>query len=62
MTPKSPGTNSPLRRSTKAALKRVKKLAAKYVAEGMSEKAAMEKAYDVLRDNPRRDWRRKMKK
>jgi hypothetical protein len=62
MTVRAPGTNSPLRRTTKAALARVKKLADKYIAEGMTPQKAEEKAYQDLRDNPRRDWRRKARR
>jgi hypothetical protein len=50
--------NVVLRRETKKAIKRIAEVTDKYVAEGMSRKAARQRAIDEARDNPRRDIRR----
>jgi uncharacterized protein YoaH (UPF0181 family) len=46
------------RRATKKALERIERQIQKYMAEGMSRKAAAERAYKEARDNPRKDFRR----
>ncbi len=58
MTVRSSGTNSPLRRRTEEALKRRADLIARYVAEGMTEAEAAERAQNEMRDNAKGDWRR----
>jgi hypothetical protein len=50
-------SNSPLRRTTRKALKRLETLAAKYEASGLSKKKAKEKATAELRANTRADWK-----
>ncbi|MDE2163679.1 MAG: hypothetical protein KGJ53_11000 [Alphaproteobacteria bacterium] len=44
------------------AMPRLKKLVEQYMAEGMTKSAAETKAYETLRHNPKRDWRRKKAK
>ena len=58
MTVRASGTNSPLRRRTSKALARRAELVAKYVAEGMDEEAATERAQREMRENDKGDWRR----
>lgn len=58
MTVRSPGTNAPLHRRTQKALERKEKLIAQYVAEGMTEAEATERAQAEMRDNDKGDWRR----
>ena len=58
MTPRATATGSPLRSRARKALKRVEELAERYQAEGLSPEEAKSKAYEVLRDNPKGDWRR----
>jgi hypothetical protein len=52
------GSNSQPRREEKKALKRRKELAAKYMANGMTEEAANQRAQLDMRDNSRRNWRK----
>jgi hypothetical protein len=58
MTARSPGTNAPLLRRTAQALKRRELLIAQYIAEGMTEDEASERAQAEMRDNDKGDWRR----
>ena len=37
---------------------RLEELTEKYQADGMSAQEARQRARDVMRDNPKRDWRR----
>jgi len=63
MTVRASKTGSPIKRRTAAALKRVEALAEKFIAEGMSKRAAMERAYaELRRANSKQDWRRKKAK
>ncbi len=57
MTTRAPGSNAPLRNGEKKALKLIGELTAKYMAEGLTEEDAKQRALDAVRDNPRRDWR-----
>ncbi len=57
MTARAPGSNAPLHNREKKALKRREELTAKYVAGGMTEEDAKQRAQNEMRDNPRRDWR-----
>jgi hypothetical protein len=58
MGPRAPGTNHPLHRREKKALERLEATVAKYVAEGMDEAKARERAQAEMRKNPKADWRR----
>lgn len=57
MTTRAPGSNAPLHSRDKKALKRLEELTANYVAEGMTEEDAKQRAQKEMRDNPRGDWR-----
>ena len=57
MTPRAPKTNASRRSREEKAEKRLQELSAKYETEGMSKEAAREKALEVMRDNPRKDYR-----
>lgn len=57
MTAPAPRSNAPLRSGVKKALKHLEVLTEKYVAEGMSEEDARQRAQKEMRDNPRKDWR-----
>ena len=57
MTARAPGSNAHLRDRDEKALKRLKKLTAQYVADGMPEKKARQRAQIEMRDNSRKDWR-----
>ncbi len=57
MTTRAPGSNAPPRNREKKALNRLEALTANYVAKGMTEEDARQRALDAMRDNPRRDWR-----
>jgi hypothetical protein len=57
MTVPASKSNSPLRRRTEKALKRLEVLAKKYETEGMTKRAARAKAQKEMRDNTRGDWR-----
>jgi hypothetical protein len=58
MTGNAPGTNHPLRRRARAAEKRLAELASKIAQEeGISIDEAKERAREVMRDNPRGDYR-----
>jgi hypothetical protein len=50
------------RRDTKKALERIKKRTKEIMAEGKSEQAARDQAFNEARDNPRKDYRRKTAK
>lgn len=57
MTVRATGTNAPLHKREQKALKRLKKLADKYISEGMNPEEAEEKAREEMRKNNRGDWR-----
>ena len=57
MTVSAPGSNAHLRNRDEKALKRLEKLTEQYVADGMPEKKARQRAQVEMRDNSRKDWR-----
>ncbi len=57
MTTRAPGSNAPPRNREKKALTRLEELTANYVAKGMTEEDARQRAQKEMRDNTRGDWR-----
>jgi hypothetical protein len=60
MTPRAPGTNSPLDRRTKRALERREQLVKKYINEGLSKEAATTRAQEEMRNYPNADLARRV--
>jgi uncharacterized protein YnzC (UPF0291/DUF896 family) len=51
MSVRAEGSNAPLRRTDKKKIERIKKLAAKFVKDGLTEEKAEEKAREMTRDD-----------
>jgi hypothetical protein len=62
MVRKPGGSNHLIAGRAKKAMEHIERLTVKYVAAGLTKKAAKNKAYEEARNNPRRDWRAKAKK